>query len=201
MRLCAQSTLGAPFGSGSRAAGFPYIGLVLRERADVGCVLLTAAVDVDEIVTSASAATGVDLPLIPGAIKTSEGRLALWLSPRSWLIQCSISDENAFVTRVNGAFPGKLIHATSFTDQLCWLDLYGQQSTNLLRQGGFVSLERNCLEIGHAKRTLLASIPVVVVRKASAAWLLGVERSRARYFADWMSASAPRADGIFSSDF
>jgi heterotetrameric sarcosine oxidase gamma subunit len=194
VRLSAQSTLGAPFGSASRTAGLPDSSCAFLERADVGCVLLTAAVDMSEIVTSASAATGIDLPLAPGAIKRYEGRLALWLSPRSWLIHCSINEENAIATDVNEAFPSKLVHATPFTDHVCWLELCGRQSASLLKQGTFISLERNGLSIGHSKRTQITGIPVVIVREAEAVWLLGVERSRARFFADWVTASARCVD-------
>jgi heterotetrameric sarcosine oxidase gamma subunit len=190
MKLQAQSTLGAPFGVAATVPGFTSRNAVLRELADIGCVLLTAAVDNAEIAASASAVAGVDLPLVHGMIKTGVGRLALWLSPRSWLVQCGLEEEVDLIARLNATFPDKRAHATGFTDYLCWFELSGAASLDLLTESTFVSLERGGLPVGHAKRTLIAQIAAVVIRKSENAWMIAVERSRARYFADWLSASA-----------
>jgi len=189
MKLQAQSTLGAPFGVAAAVPGLTSRNAVLRERADIGCVLLTAAVESAEIATSASAAAGVDLSLVPGPIKTGVGRLALWLSPRSWLIQCGLEEEVGLIARLNAAFPDKRAHATGFTDYLCWFELSGAASIDLLTESSFISLERGGLPVGHAKRTLIAQIAAVIVRESENAWMIAVERSRARYFADWLSDS------------
>jgi heterotetrameric sarcosine oxidase gamma subunit len=192
VRLEPRSTLGAPFGSVSAVPGFPGRGAILRERADIGCLLLNAAVDATGIIALASKAVGIDLPPVAGAVRTSEGLLGVWLSPRSWLVHCSIEDETALTARVNTAFPDKLVHAARFTDYLCWFDLSGPSSDDLLKEGGFVSLEQAGLAAGHAKRTLIAGITAIVVHEGESVWLIGVERSRARYFADWLAASARR---------
>jgi heterotetrameric sarcosine oxidase gamma subunit len=193
MKLEPRSTLGAPFGSVSAVAGFPGGGAILRERADIGCLLLSAAVDAAGIIALASKAVGIDLAPVAGAVRTSERLRALWLSPRSWLLHCSIEDEAALAARVNTAFPDKLAHAARFTDYLCWFDLSGPNSGDLLKEGGFVSLEQGGLAAGHAKRTLIAGITAIVVHEEEGVWLIGVERSRAPYFADWLAASARRA--------
>jgi len=118
----------------------------------------------------------------------SVGRRAIWLTPRSWLICCD--SESELIERVESAFPDKLVHATLFTDALCWLELWGPAAIDLLTEGGFVSLERNGLPVGHAKRTPIAQIPVVVVRESADTWLLGMERSRASYFVQWLNRVA-----------
>jgi heterotetrameric sarcosine oxidase gamma subunit len=161
---------------------------LLRERTDIGCVLLTSAVPTAQIIGSAIQASGVELPLVPGAIKTGVGRAALWLSPRSWLIHCGIEEETRLVCGLNQAFPDKLAHAVPYTDQLCWFELSGQAGLDLLTEGGFVSLDRGGLPVGHAKRTLIAQIAVVLVRESERDWLVAVERSRARYFVEWAAS-------------
>jgi heterotetrameric sarcosine oxidase gamma subunit len=132
----------------------------------------------------------VELPPVPGAIKTGVKRLALWLSPRSWLIHCGIEEEMTLVARVNAASPDKLTHAVPFTDSLCWFQLSGATALDLLTEGGFVSLERCGLPVRHAKRTLIAQVAVIIVRETESIWLVAVERSRARYFVDWLSAAS-----------
>lgn len=91
--------------------------------------------------------------------------------------------------RLGAAFPDKLIHAALFTDYLCWLELSGPGAGIILGDGGFISLEREGLATGHAKRTLVAGVAAVIIRKEKSEWLIGVERSRARYFVDWMIAA------------
>jgi heterotetrameric sarcosine oxidase gamma subunit len=116
--------------------------------------------------------------------------MAIWLSPRSWLIRCRIEDEAALVSRLNDEFPGGLAHAVPYTDALCWLELSGPDAFDYLTEGSFISLEVSGLRIGHAKRTLIAQIAAVIVRHDLNIWQIGVERSRARYFVDWLTAAA-----------
>ena len=194
MTLQPQSALRAPFGTASTVSGFSCDNAILRERADIGCVLLSTAVDSADIAATASHAAGVDLPLTPGMIKTSPHRKAIWLSPRSWLIHCNIEQEFELVTRLNAAFPERLVHAAAFTDYLAWFELSGSAALDLLTEGTFLSLERAGLPVGHAKRTLIAQIAAVVVHESESVWLIAIERSRARYFADWLIAATATRD-------
>jgi heterotetrameric sarcosine oxidase gamma subunit len=190
LRLVPESALHNVFGVPWLVHGFKSDTTALRERADIGCVLLTAAVPTANIVTSASAAARVGLPLVPGLIKRGRWCAALWLSPRSWLIHCGFDEEIDLVARLNALFPDKSAHAAAFTDALSWFEISLSGALDLLTEGGFVSLERDGLPVGHAKRTLIAQVAVVILRVSENAWLLAVERSRARYFADWLIAAA-----------
>lgn len=195
MKLQPQATLGGAFGEARAVSGFKFDAATLTERADIGCVLLTSAVAASDVVESAAKVLGVEPPVAPGAVasaaaRSAPGRLALWLSPRSWLIQCGAEEDEGLVARLNAAFPNALAHAAPLTDALCWFELSGPASLALLTEGGFVSLERQGLPVGHAKRTLIAQIAVVVVRESETGWLLGVERSRARYFVEWLGQAA-----------
>jgi heterotetrameric sarcosine oxidase gamma subunit len=193
-----QSALGAPFGTASTVSGFSSDSLFLRERADIGCILLTTAVDNADIATSASQAAGLELPLTPGPINTASQRKAIWLSPRSWLIHCRVEEENDLVTHLNAAFLYKLAHAAPFTDYLFWLELSGPPALDLLTEGTFLSLDRGGLPVGHAKRTLVAQVSAVVVHESESVWLVAVERSRARYLADWLTAAVSTAGTSFT---
>jgi heterotetrameric sarcosine oxidase gamma subunit len=175
-------------------SGFCSDRALLRERADIGCVLITNAVDSDGILLSAGEAAGVDLPLVSGMTHTGPRRVAIWLTPRSWLLLCDIEEESPLVARLNGTFPEKPVHAVSYTDCLCWFELSGTASLDLLTEGSFLSLESGGLPIAHAKRTLIAQIAAVVVRESELVWSVAVERSRARYFVDWLIAAAATGD-------
>ena len=190
MKLLAQSALGAAFGASQPVSGFESHGAVLRERADIGSVMLTTSVEPGSIAEAAGNVAGVEIPRVPGPLKTAPGRWGLWLQPRTWLIRCGVEEEWDLVKRLNAAFPDRRAHAVAFTDAICWFELSGAVAHDILTEGGFISLERGGLPIGNAKRTLIAQVAAIVVREAENAWLVAVERSRANYFAQWLSAAA-----------
>jgi heterotetrameric sarcosine oxidase gamma subunit len=190
MKLQAQSTLGGAFGASHPVSGFESKAAILRERADIGTVMLTTSVEPGVIAETAGRVAGVEIPLSPGPLTSAPGRWGLWLQPRSWLIRCGVDEELDLVKRLNGAFPERQAHAVAFTDAICWFELSGTAAHDILTEGGFVSLERGGLPIGNAKRTLIAQVAAIVVREGESAWLVAVERSRANYFAQWLSAAA-----------
>jgi heterotetrameric sarcosine oxidase gamma subunit len=192
MKLLPRSTLDAIFGVSTTIPEFigRDAGSAMRERADIGCLLLNVAVYPFIGMTELHAAVGLEFPLNAGAITEAHPNRVLWLTPRSWLIQCPVDAEWTLERRINEAIPDKRVHAALYTDYLCWFELCGIESGDLLRRHGFVSLERGGLPLGHAKRTLVAGIAAVVVREGENAWLVGVERNRAHYFADTLVADS-----------
>jgi heterotetrameric sarcosine oxidase gamma subunit len=183
VRLSPETALGGPFGVASAIAGFSVTGTTLTERADIGCMLLTAATDAGDILEAAGASAGVELPAAPGRIEIGGGRLALWLSPRSWLVLCEANDEESLARKIQAAFSDRRLSAALFSDYLCWLDLSGKHALGCLQGSAFVSLDREGLQLRHAKRTLIADINSVIIREREEGYLLGVERSRAHYLA------------------
>ena len=190
MMLEAQSTLGSAFGAANPLAGFQRAGITIRERADIGCLLVNSAVETDDLYAALSSAAGVSLPEYAGEVQRNGNRLALWLTPRSWLLHCGLDEELTLARQINASFPDKSVHAAQFTDYLTWLELDGAGALLMLQEGGFLSLAKDGMRVGHAKRTLIAGITAVIVRQSVETWLVGVERSRARYFADWLRSCA-----------
>lgn len=190
MKLEPQSVFGAVFGVSSTVLEFPTSSTTLAERSDIGCILVNCAIEMEAVAAHLEEAIGMALPRAAGATVHSEHKTALWLTPRSWLIQCQVDHELQLASLINTAFEDKSIHAALFTDYLCWMELRGPQAWELLADGGFISLELDGLPSGNAKRTLLAGIPVIVVHNSSDEWTIGIERSRAQYFVDWMREAA-----------
>jgi sarcosine oxidase subunit gamma len=190
MTLRPQSVLAAAFGGRSAAGRLGTQQATLTELSDAGCALFTAVSLIDDRVRVANEVVGVALPIDAGKIQFAASRMALWLSPRRWLIRCHVDEEASLVAALNEAFPDKLAHAVPFTDALCWFELAGEAAAELLTEGSFISLERGGLPVGHAKRTLVAQIPAVLIRQSEDIWQVAVERSRAAYFADWLRSAA-----------
>lgn len=184
-----QSPLGLPFGRRQTVFDLPQR-VRLVDRSDLGCVLVNCAVDAADVVAACSRALGVGLPREPGSTAQSSPGTAAWLTPRSWLVQCRVEDEEALADAVNQAFPDRTASAALYSDALAWLDLDGPAAWDLLTEGAFVTLERAGFAVGRSKRTPVAGIPAIVLRIDDTHWQLGVERSRARYFAQRLGAVA-----------
>jgi len=159
-----------------------------REHADTGCLLLTSAVDGAQTAAALEACLSATLPRGPGAVTRAGDRIAIWLSPRSWLFVCDPAEEAALAVRVAARFPDRLAHASAFTDFLCWFSLEGRRAEDMLRQGSFISLARGGLSIGHAKRTPINGVPSIVFHEAAETWRIAVERSRAAHFRNWLDS-------------
>ena len=156
------------------------------ERDGDGCVLLTSAVEAEKIIESLSRALAIDIPTAPGTV-SGEGDLTVsWVSPRSWLAHVPENEVDTVIEAVGRAFSEKHLYASCFSDHLCWRDIEGDGAEALLKQGGFISLDRNGLAVKAVKRTLVAGIPLLIRRSAKNIWRVGIERSRAPYFVDWM---------------
>jgi heterotetrameric sarcosine oxidase gamma subunit len=180
VKLRPQSVFGADFNRSDGSAR-------LAERSDLGTLLVTAAIDPIAARSELRARLDFDVPLEANATPKADRYRTLWLTPRSWIVQCPADEERALALEINKAFPKKEVHAVPVTDQLCWLELSGAHAPNLLSERGFISLEPAGLPIGCAKRTRLAEVAVIALHLDSQSWLLGVERSRAMYLARWLS--------------
>jgi heterotetrameric sarcosine oxidase gamma subunit len=186
MTLTARSALGRDFGV--RHSLHAPADVSLAEHADIGCVWLTCATDAAAILAPLVAALGYDLPREGGAMIRTGECTAIWMNPRAWLLRCPPAAETETVALVAAAFPDRLVHASAFTDFLCWFSLKGDSAVDFLKQGGFLSLAQNGLRAGHAKRTMIAGIPAILCHEDPSHWLVGVERSRAAYLHGWLTS-------------
>jgi heterotetrameric sarcosine oxidase gamma subunit len=200
MRIQPQSVLGGMFADPLVLTRFNSEDTTITERTEIGCLLVSSAVDSDKVSARLNIAAQCSFQLEGGRMTEARPYRVLWLTPRSWLVHCPLDEEWALASRINEAFPDKLVHASLFADHLCWLELSGRHALALLTDGGFVSLERGGMPVGCAKRTLLAGVSVIIFRKDIQAWLLAVERSRTEYIASWLQDVAKRSSRGVSED-
>jgi heterotetrameric sarcosine oxidase gamma subunit len=198
MTLEARSALGGFADLARLAPGFndSASSVELIERADIGCLLCTTAGDPDLHRTTVRQIAGIAPPATAGEVTTGGLRRAIWMTPRSWLLLCALGDEDDLIWAFADAFADRSVHSCRYSDQLCWLELSGDNAEGLLRSGSFLSLDGSGLAPGTAKRGLLAGIAVVFCREEQTRWLLGIERSRAIYMADWLAEAAHQQQAL-----
>lgn len=188
----AWSALESEWGRTHPVSAFSHRRALLRERADLGTVLVTTAMEPEPVSGVLEAVVGFPLPARAGPMHSHDTMRAVWRSPRAWLIQCPVAAEEPLVASVNTPFPEREVIACAYGDALCWLDLAGPGAEDLLREGGFISLDSGGLPVGHGKRGLLAGVAVTILHEASEHWQLGVERNVAGYFVHWLATVAGR---------
>lgn len=184
MRLEALTSLGGSYGSCKSV----WLGRAeLREKTNVGAVLCTAVGPNAKLARQLEKVLGVGVPLSSSTVVEGQKLRVLWLSPKSWIVLCTSEMENELVETISAAFSDHAVLASRFSDALCWLSLEGVAAEDLLRQGSFLSFSAEGIRVGYGKRTLVAGIPALILREADTCWTVGVERSRASYFFDWLS--------------
>jgi heterotetrameric sarcosine oxidase gamma subunit len=198
MTLEARSALGGFAGLARVVGGLGSQGAEteLIDRADIGCLLLSTSVEPRLYLAAIEAIAGVVPPVGPGPVGTRGLRQAIWMTPRSWILLCPLGDEEEILWSFADGFPERDVHAFRYSDQLCWLELCGAGAEDLLRAGSFLSLDGSGLATGWAKRGLVAGITPIIYREEECRWLLGVERSNARYLVDWLTAAAQQKDAV-----
>src|SRR5258708_32823232 len=120
MRIQPRSVLGGMFVDPVVLTRFESGNTTLTERADIGCLLVSSAVDSDEISTRLNLAARFSFPLKGGRVAEARPYRVLWLTPRAWLVPCPLDDEWVPGNRVNERFPGKPAPAWPVTCPLGW---------------------------------------------------------------------------------
>ena len=160
MTLTSVSALGNPCGSESELELLETVSI--SERNDIGAVLISISGHVSESLPRLEEVLNCELPTEHGCAPLAGGKRALWLNPHSWIIMFDSAEEFELVDAVAEAFPDHTVHATRFTDALCWLAL-DSDAEELLLQGSFISLDGNGLPVGNAKRTPIGGVPAMVL--------------------------------------
>ena len=152
-------------------------------------VLLVSALETGDAVDAVRETLGIDLPSEAGEVNQNASGCAFWLSPRSWLLRMDEVGAETALDAVRTGIPDRSIHATPYSDALAWFEISGPGSGALLARGGFLSLSANGFQTGHFKRSILADISVLIWRRDAETWEVACERSRAKYFSDWLESS------------
>lgn len=162
-------------------------------------VLLVSVLETGDTVETVRDNMGIGLPGEAGTVNENAPGYAFWLSPRSWLLRMSEAGAETALDAARTGFPDYSIHATPYSDALTWFEISGPGAGALLARGGFLTLSGDGFRTGHFKRTLLADISVLLWRRSAETWEVACERSRAKYFRDWLESSiAIAAEGATS---
>ncbi len=162
-------------------------------------VLLVSVLETGDAVETVRETMGIELPGEAGQVNENAPGYAFWLSPRSWLLRMSQAGAETALDAARTGLPDYSIHATPYSDALAWFEISGPGAGALLARGGFLTLSADGFQTGHFKRTVLADVSLLIWRRDAETWEVACERSRTKYFRDWLESSiAIQAEGATS---
>lgn len=132
---------------------------------------------------------GTPLPTEPG---TCSGRdpIAWWLAPDTWLVASALHDGTALVAALECACAGRHGAVVDVSDSLVALKVRGPSARELLSRGTGFDVRAASFRPGRATRVAFAQLPVLLRPITDDSFELLVDRSAARWLADWLSVAA-----------
>jgi sarcosine oxidase subunit gamma len=176
-------------------------GVILEELAF--CMHLNLRCDPSDaqILTAASTALGVPLPLTPNTFNEVSNIRIHWLGPDDWLLLAPMTEIHLF-EKINSAWTGFHQSVTDITGGQTVVRIEGESTQQLLNQGCTLDLHHGVFKVGHCAQSLLAQVPVLISRSSNnengnCRFDLVVRRSYADHLAKWL-VDAAREIGFVS---
>jgi heterotetrameric sarcosine oxidase gamma subunit len=144
------------------------------------------------------AAAGERLPFAPGQAGThdvgGDDPWLLWRAPGDWLAYSLALDADELEAELELSFSGLRLYRTNVSSLLAFFEIRGERALETLMRSATLDLEGEALPPGAATQTAMAQLTVTLHRPSAAPlWRLGVDRSAARWFWEWLVDSAELA--------
>jgi sarcosine oxidase subunit gamma len=170
-------------------------GTGFAEAPLAGLVSLRGAFDDPKFARRAAQAIGMDLVTEPNRLAGSAALWCIWQGPDEWLLVVPIGEEQRLVERLEAELAGLHCAIVDVTGGFRVLRLDGEATLTLLSMGCSLDFDPRAFPPGSAVRTLLAGVPLSVLRvEDRMRFDLVVPRSFTHYLQGWLARAAQSAD-------
>ena len=179
------------------AASAQDAGVVLRERAFLGHLILRGNAADEAFCAGVEAALGVPLPLKVGPVSRDDARgvSVQWMSPDEWLVVVPQGEDHATEQRLRQALSGHYaVMQVSGAQTL--LELSGPAARAVLMKSAGYDFHPRNFPVGKGISTTFAKSTAVIRRVGEAQWELIIRRSFADYLYRWL-LDASEEYGVF----
>lgn len=151
-----------------------------------------------ETLRKLEAVIGGELPAQPGTLATPMVTV-FWLAPHEWFIVGATPDRLAEIAE---ACAGTLFHVAEVTDGTCGYRLAGRDVADLIACGCSLDLHPTAFPVGHAARSLLDGVVVLLHRVGPDEFHLYGDSSFEAHLTEWfrtaedMTLELPSDDNI-----
>ena len=134
---------------------------------------------------------GVPLSLRPNRVASMRELRTLWLGPDEWLVTAPAGTSPDLLGRLSRALTGRHAAVTNLSSSRAIIEISGKRARSLLEKGCGLDLHPRVFEPGCCAQTLFAKLPVIIDQvSAGPSYRLFVQRSAARWLADWLIDAA-----------
>lgn len=133
---------------------------------------------------------GLELPAPQRACFGGEYAL-LWLAPAEWLLELPAGQAKFLESALTRRLATSLAAVTDMTDAFAYCELSGARAPEVLMSGCSLNLRSHAFPAGHAARTALADMPVIIWNPGHPQRLRClVDRSSAGHVRNWLTDAA-----------
>ena len=172
-------------------------GVVLRERAFLGHLILRGNAADEAFRAGVEAALGVPLPLKVGPVSRDDARgvSVQWMSPDEWLVVVPQGEDHATELRLRQALTGHYA-VMQVSGAQTMLELSGPNALDVLKKSAGYDFHPRSFPVGKGISTTFAKSTAVIRRVGEAQWELIIRRSFADYLYRWL-LDASEEYGVF----
>jgi len=174
-----------------------YAGVVLRERAFLGHLILRGNAADETFRAGVEAALGVPLPLKVGPVSRDDARgvSVQWMSPDEWLVVVPQGEDHATELRLRQALKGHYA-VMQVGGAQTMLELSGPNAVEVLKKSAGYDFHPRNFPVGKGISTTVAKSTAVIRRVGEAQWELIIRRSFGDYLYRWL-LDASEEFGVF----
>ena len=166
-------------------------GVRLREKPFLGHLNLRGDPADRDLLRSAAAVLGFELPLEPNTVAEAEYVTALWLGPDEWLLLTPPGRETALADTLIAALADEFASVVDLSGGQTVVNLSGDHARDVLAKGCTLDVHPRAFGPGRCAQTLVAKAGVTIRQlDESPSFDLIVRRSFADYLAQWLEDAA-----------
>jgi sarcosine oxidase subunit gamma len=134
---------------------------------------------------------GVPLPMEPNRVALMREMRTLWLGPDEWLVTAPQGIAPDLLGRLRRALSGRHASVTDLSASRTLIEIAGPCARTLLEKGCGLDLHPRAFGPGQCAQTRFAHLPIIIDQTGAApTYRLFVQRSAARWLADWLIDAA-----------
>ncbi|MFB9123772.1 hypothetical protein E2553_39425 [Paraburkholderia dipogonis] len=140
-------------------------------------------------VSTAGENLGVQLPA-PSRTVSNGDVTVIWAGPNEYLCFCALENEAQYENALKSALEGKFAAVTLVSDSRFGVRVSGSNAAAFIAQGCSIDMDTGSFPIGHAVTTRFASLPAILIHRATREYILYVDIGYVEYILKWLVAES-----------
>jgi len=132
---------------------------------------------------------GVRLPA-PERTNSKADVTVVWSGPNEYLCFCALKNEAQYEDALQSALAGKFAAVTLASDSRIGVYISGSNAAEFIAQGCAIDMDTANFKVGHSSTTRFASLPAILIHRATQEYILYVDIGYVEYMLKWLIAES-----------